>query len=121
MIRRPPRSTLFPYTTLFRSLGEPLDDLDRLGVLPAEARVLGRLREDGGIGQRASDLVRPLFDLTELVKQHRGSAPPANGNPAGAHPSRSRSVRYDDALCRLYFRWKRSTRPAVSTSFCLPV
>src|SRR3712207_7098307 len=25
MIRRPPRSTLFPYTTLFRSLGQPLD------------------------------------------------------------------------------------------------
>src|SRR5260370_26892840 len=24
MIRRPPRSTLFPYTTLFRSLGEQL-------------------------------------------------------------------------------------------------
>src|SRR5258708_14705643 len=24
MIRRPPRSTLFPYTTLFRSLGNPL-------------------------------------------------------------------------------------------------
>src|SRR4051812_49938563 len=24
MIRRPPRSTLFPYTTLFRSQGEPL-------------------------------------------------------------------------------------------------
>src|SRR2546430_6121529 len=24
MIRRPPRSTLFPYTTLFRSLTEPL-------------------------------------------------------------------------------------------------
>src|SRR2546425_6233600 len=24
MIRRPPRSTLFPYTTLFRSLGEAL-------------------------------------------------------------------------------------------------
>src|SRR5256885_3397442 len=24
MIRRPPRSTLFPYTTLFRSLKEPL-------------------------------------------------------------------------------------------------
>src|SRR5256885_13293648 len=23
MIRRPPRSTLFPYTTLFRSLGQP--------------------------------------------------------------------------------------------------
>src|SRR5574342_410006 len=24
MIRRPPRSTLFPYTTLFRSVGDPL-------------------------------------------------------------------------------------------------
>src|SRR6266481_5965491 len=26
MIRRPPRSTLFPYTTLFRSLPSPLED-----------------------------------------------------------------------------------------------
>src|SRR3712207_7051325 len=26
MIRRPPRSTLFPYTTLFRSVGAPGDD-----------------------------------------------------------------------------------------------
>src|SRR5256885_5586419 len=26
MIRRPPRSTLFPYTTLFRSLAEPQND-----------------------------------------------------------------------------------------------
>src|SRR3712207_7705287 len=26
MIRRPPRSTLFPYTTLFRSLREPYSD-----------------------------------------------------------------------------------------------
>src|SRR5690349_21906040 len=27
MIRRPPRSTLFPYTTLFRSIDEPLAEL----------------------------------------------------------------------------------------------
>src|SRR2546422_4657772 len=27
MIRRPPRSTLFPYTTLFRSLGPELTDI----------------------------------------------------------------------------------------------
>src|SRR3712207_7359122 len=41
MIRRPPRSTLFPYTTLFRSdqvgvgrvlLGQPAADLDAGGV-----------------------------------------------------------------------------------------
>src|SRR5260221_4944564 len=35
MIRRPPRSTLFPYTTLFRSVGgagaeRPADEADRL-------------------------------------------------------------------------------------------
>src|SRR3712207_7350942 len=31
MIRRPPRSTLFPYTTLFRSQLEHLVDRERLG------------------------------------------------------------------------------------------
>src|SRR3712207_6968272 len=36
MIRRPPRSTLFPYTTLFRSLG--------LAVSPARAFLLVPLR-----------------------------------------------------------------------------
>src|SRR3712207_7214731 len=29
MIRRPPRSTLFPYTTLFRSLREAIEILER--------------------------------------------------------------------------------------------
>src|SRR2546427_2193388 len=28
MIRRPPRSTLFPYTTLFRSPGEPNSEIE---------------------------------------------------------------------------------------------
>ena len=32
MIRRPPRSTLFPYTTLFRSLTSPGPDLTRIAV-----------------------------------------------------------------------------------------
>src|SRR5438034_2407337 len=32
MIRRPPRSTLFPYTTLFRS-GRPRDDQRRSGLV----------------------------------------------------------------------------------------
>src|SRR5436309_6444025 len=42
MIRRPPRSTLFPYTTLFRSpLGEPL--LDGLDHAP-ELIDLGEVR-----------------------------------------------------------------------------
>src|SRR2546426_6054096 len=32
MIRRPPRSTLFPYTTLFRSVGRFVQNLAQLGV-----------------------------------------------------------------------------------------
>src|SRR2546430_6473453 len=43
MIRRPPRSTLFPYTTLFRSLIEvqraPCGD--RRGTQPREAPLMG--------------------------------------------------------------------------------
>src|SRR5256885_7470334 len=33
MIRRPPRSTLFPYTTLFRSVAEEVHDHDVLGAV----------------------------------------------------------------------------------------
>src|SRR2546426_9078027 len=37
MIRRPPRSTLFPYTTLFRSVEQPAREIgDLLGVVDAD-------------------------------------------------------------------------------------
>src|SRR3712207_8052671 len=49
MIRRPPRSTLFPYTTLFRSA------LDRLGVLVDDRALL-----------LEHDLVLLLTDLRTL-------------------------------------------------------
>src|SRR3712207_7393622 len=39
MIRRPPRSTLFPYTTLFRSPAGGLDDGAALGDPPRAQRV----------------------------------------------------------------------------------
>src|SRR3712207_4951790 len=41
MIRRPPRSTLFPYTTLFRS-----DQVDQLGLAASQAQVAQRLVVD---------------------------------------------------------------------------
>src|SRR2546430_3341904 len=44
MIRRPPRSTLFPYTTLFRS-----GRLHQLALIPAAGRVCPRL--DGAPGE----------------------------------------------------------------------
>src|SRR2546422_3354823 len=46
MIRRPPRSTLFPYTTLFRSLNNRWwleDEFGRIRKLPIEADKLKRL------------------------------------------------------------------------------
>src|SRR5260221_1835157 len=43
MIRRPPRSTLFPYTTLFRSVIERICEFFRIRpVAVSEARVIGR-------------------------------------------------------------------------------
>src|SRR3712207_7345355 len=59
MIRRPPRSTLFPYTTLFRSLlveGEHVRLLDRLGVdalHPLDGR---KCRETVAVARRALEL-----------------------------------------------------------------
>src|SRR2546430_17701526 len=60
MIRRPPRSTLFPYTTLFRSLGLPsqLVVLEHVRLVRGEDRVDRRVEhaihaagpEAGGIG-----------------------------------------------------------------------
>src|SRR2546422_7409661 len=41
MIRRPPRSTLFPYTTLFRSAEFFLGEHDRLAKAHELARVIG--------------------------------------------------------------------------------
>src|SRR3712207_7736578 len=44
MIRRPPRSTLFPYTTLFRSQGVLVD------VVAAEVGRPGRERDPAAVG-----------------------------------------------------------------------
>src|SRR5256886_12338965 len=49
MIRRPPRSTLFPYTTLFRSEGRLGDRAARAGEFPRRGRgTKGRRNRDRG-------------------------------------------------------------------------
>src|SRR3712207_9556073 len=63
MIRRPPRSTLFPYTTLFRSEAELLRVADEVGwserVLVIEQQVVHRPERvlcGGGLGCLGSEL-----------------------------------------------------------------
>src|SRR5436190_18131875 len=95
MIRRPPRSTLFPYTTLFRSCRRPLSPWrssarDRG---PSASGLSCRSEELTSEFQSHSDLVcrlllekknkitkqprRPhrLIDLLDLTSQHRQIAP----------------------------------------------
>src|SRR3712207_8911061 len=59
MIRRPPRSTLFPYTTLFRSL--PLEDRQQLLHRAPEHR-LGQLGRLGAAVELAVHRVDPELD-----------------------------------------------------------
>src|SRR3712207_9555222 len=73
MIRRPPRSTLFPYTTLFRSIhaqGSALADHVRMGV--------GVLLDDELVGDDVDRLARdrarhrpPLHE--QIVRSHGGA------------------------------------------------
>src|SRR3989442_14610596 len=64
MIRRPPRSTLFPYTTLFRSealRGSPKPYEDRLVVLKPQP----------GVRDVAANM-RRLLRRSEIIPSHRG-------------------------------------------------
>src|SRR3712207_7927630 len=68
MIRRPPRSTLFPYTTLFRS-GDGAARDHRLRV--DRGRVLQRLRDGRAAGgRRQDDLDRKSTRLNSQSRQY---------------------------------------------------
>src|SRR2546429_6835165 len=58
MIRRPPRSTLFPYTTLFRSLFAPL--LARYQFIPTLSRIITTATHEG---YSLAELALTLFYL----------------------------------------------------------
>src|SRR5258708_15872387 len=85
MIRRPPRSTLFPYTTLFRSTCTPVSDragLVDLNDLCETSRAPGLSQPGSATGFRSEEhtselqspdhLVCPL--LLEKKKKHNTSA-----------------------------------------------
>src|SRR5260221_3702969 len=81
MIRRPPRSTLFPYTTLFRSPQGPASPCAVSSVLPAavpgRARHHDRSEEHTSELQSHSDLVCRL--LLEKKKRDEEYLPRAAG------------------------------------------
>src|SRR3712207_8714835 len=89
MIRRPPRSTLFPYTTLFRSLREdsgesltqaPQPTLADLGALVEESRgagmritariELGDAAPPAAVGRTAYRIVQEDRKSTRLNSSH---------------------------------------------------
>src|SRR2546430_11761654 len=85
MIRRPPRSTLFPYTTLFRS--HRRGPLERLGG--RQRRAIGTLRRHD-VGDRRT----PLGDGTRLRSEEHTSELQSQSN----------------LVCRLLLEKKKNTQ-----------
>src|SRR3712207_8385602 len=97
MIRRPPRSTLFPYTTLFRSEAEaPADQRAQLAV---DAR--------GGGASGRHQALRSLVPLTKDTSVWRGTR-------SEEHTSELQSRQY--LVCRLLLEKKIKTYIHTSVS-----
>src|SRR5258708_21524865 len=89
MIRRPPRSTLFPYTTLFRSVFAGLEGAQEgLVLLDASGRVLGGALKDPA-GRDVTDAVAAYLARSE------------------EHTSELQSP--DHLVCRLLLEKKKTT------------
>src|SRR5947199_7043021 len=73
MIRRPPRSTLFPYTTLFRSVDDVVGRLDRFLVVlddnhrVAEVAQLQQGVDEAAVVARSEEHTSELQSLRHLV------------------------------------------------------
>src|SRR3712207_8117546 len=99
MIRRPPRSTLFPYTTLFRS-DCPLQPFALLGPHPQGfARLLGLRLRPAQVGPDVEQVVLDAADqVAHLARQIRRSE---------EHTSELQSRQY--LVCRLLLEKKKKS------------
>src|SRR3712207_8669733 len=95
MIRRPPRSTLFPYTTLFRSACRTIIQISGLALLVIlGANVVARyLLESGGF-RFAQELPERLFPWFIMARSEE-------------HTSELQSRQY--LVCRLLLEKKKKT------------
>src|SRR5256885_7399524 len=94
MIRRPPRSTLFPYTTLFRSLAQEALAAEGHGARPR------RRRREPAVARGRQDF--PEFAGRELLAESRSEE----------HTSELQSP--CNLVCRLLLEKKNSTRCSLS-------
>ena len=78
MIRRPPRSTLFPYTTLFRSFQRLIENfVVEHGVSPNRVYLMGYSAGGDGVYQLAPRMA-DRFAAASMMAGH-----PNNANPLG--------------------------------------
>src|SRR2546430_7190041 len=75
MIRRPPRSTLFPYTTLFRSpfiveTAQPLDDLRAKGAIGVALEWSRADRKSTRLNSSHSQISYAVFCLKKKKRYH---------------------------------------------------
>src|SRR2546425_2639381 len=96
MIRRPPRSTLFPYTTLFRSR-EPVQILTRRDVTDLEASGAMSQARDHALGRRQLAGGRTPHDLVLVSGRIRSEE----------HTSELQSLAY--LVCRLLLEKKKKS------------
>src|SRR2546425_4553095 len=99
MIRRPPRSTLFPYTTLFRSLPVEYPDprRERIRVVPTRGEETPEIPVDALLGPADGQ------NRTAVLPRNRESPrtrlrslePVEELSPAKAHGGRTRAVDAD--------------------------
>src|SRR5256885_7617219 len=79
MIRRPPRSTLFPYTTLFRSPGIPARPAPvrrpclEAGTAAAPESTAGRMRQPQRSEEHTSELQSPCNLVCRLLLEKKTS------------------------------------------------
>src|SRR3712207_8113083 len=102
MIRRPPRSTLFPYTTLFRSRKAAL--VECLAALAAQTRPPDRILVVDNAGtDGTAEMVRSEYPSVELVVLDRNVG--ASGR-SEEHTSELQSRQY--LVCRLLLEKKKN-------------
>src|SRR5260370_7776900 len=91
MIRRPPRSTLFPYTTLFRSITEQLD----------------------GLVSSAEETERGVRDMEDILAAEQDLLVPGNLGRSEEHTSELQS--HLNLVCRLLLEKKKTHITATHT------